>query len=67
MWILDKVAETESTMEQIDTRKLCLMALDANETDEHIREMCERFGQLQSFNRPSNKKELAFALYNNER
>lgn len=51
---------------QSDLRKLCLMKLDINESDEAIRSMCEQFGPLMHFSRPPNKKELAFALYGNE-
>lgn len=51
---------------QNDPRKLCLMKLDVDESDDSIRKKCEKFGPIKHFQRPSNK-ELAFVLYGDEK
>lgn len=51
---------------QIDPRKLCLMKLNIDESDDVIRKNCEKYGPIKNFQRPTNK-ELAFVLYGDEK
>lgn len=54
--------------EQIkDLRKLCILNVKDSDDDDKIRSLCESFGRLVHFNRPPNKQQLAFPLYQNER
>lgn len=48
-----------------DLQKICIMSLIKEQTNEYVREICAKFGELVDFNRP--KDNLAFAVYKEER
>lgn len=51
----------------VDLKKLCIMGVKESDSDDFIRQLCESFGRVVHFNRPQNKKQLAFPLYQTER
>lgn len=47
--------------EQQDFRKICIMNMQKNETNEYVRDICQMYGEVVDFQRP--KDNLAFATY----
>lgn len=50
--------------EQQDLRKVCILNLKKDETDEYVRTICEMYGEVVDVQRP--QENLAFATFKSE-